>query len=79
MSFRFKLANNTIKWHTDNKNCVSIIEKGSTKLHLQTIAVKIFNLCPELSISLDVDSMENILVHINCVGTSSNIAGIRIN
>lgn len=54
MSFRFKLANNTIKWHTDNKNCVSIIEKGSTKLHLQKIAVKNFNLCPELSISLDV-------------------------
>lgn len=51
MSFRFKLANNNIKWHTDNKNCVSIIEKGSTKLHLQNIAVQIFNLCTELSIS----------------------------
>jgi len=54
VSFKNHLSNNCVKWHTDNKNCVSIVQKGSTKLHLQDLAIEIFKLCSERNISLDI-------------------------
>ncbi|CAC5424555.1 unnamed protein product [Mytilus coruscus] len=35
MSFKNSLRNKCVKWHTDNNNCVSIVQKGSTKVDLQ--------------------------------------------
>ena len=54
MSFKNILAHKCVKWHTDNQNCVSIVHKGSTKLHLQELAIQIFNLCSSLHISLEI-------------------------
>ncbi|XP_071148392.1 uncharacterized protein [Mytilus edulis] len=54
MSFINRLRNKCVKWHTDNNNCVFIVQKGSTKVHLQEIAINIFKLCSELNITLDV-------------------------
>ncbi|CAC5375034.1 unnamed protein product [Mytilus coruscus] len=31
MSFKNRLRNKCVKWHTDNNNCVSIVQKGSAK------------------------------------------------
>ena len=41
-----------IKWFSDNKNVVHIIEKGSMKIYLQDIALKIFQLCFQNNVSL---------------------------
>ena len=51
-SFISDLNNKTIKWHTDNQNCVSIISKGSTKMHLQHLAYDIFKTCSKHGITL---------------------------
>ena len=53
-SFKSKLTGHCVKWHTDNQNCISIIQKGSTKLHLQTLAMQIFVICSRYRISLDI-------------------------
>ncbi|VDI75750.1 Hypothetical predicted protein [Mytilus galloprovincialis] len=44
-SFKSVLKNSTVKWHTDNQNCVKIIDRGSTKMHLQCFAYDIFKFC----------------------------------
>ncbi|VDI69108.1 Hypothetical predicted protein [Mytilus galloprovincialis] len=44
-SFKSVLKNSTVKWHTDNQNCVKIINRGSTKMHLQCFAYDIFKFC----------------------------------
>lgn len=49
-SFKFILNNERIIWHTDNKNCEPIVKKGSTKEHLQVIALKIFQICYQFNI-----------------------------
>ncbi|CAC5402361.1 unnamed protein product [Mytilus coruscus] len=54
MSFENRLRNKCVKWHTDNNNCVSIVQKGSAKVHLQEIAINVFKLCSELNITLDI-------------------------
>ncbi|XP_063442628.1 uncharacterized protein LOC134722924 [Mytilus trossulus] len=54
MSFKNRLRNKCVKWHTDNNNCVFIVQKGSSKVHLQEIAMNIFKLCSELNITLEV-------------------------
>ncbi|CAC5388448.1 unnamed protein product [Mytilus coruscus] len=54
MSFENRLRNKCVKWHTDNNNCVSIVQKGSEKVNLQEIAINIFKLCSELNITLDI-------------------------
>lgn len=45
ISFKSVLKNSTVKWHIDNQNCVSIIHKGSKKMHLQNLAYGIFKIC----------------------------------
>ncbi|VDI41678.1 Hypothetical predicted protein [Mytilus galloprovincialis] len=54
MSFKNCLRNKCVRWHTDNNNCVFIVQKGSTEVHLQEIAMNIFKLCSKLNITLDV-------------------------
>ncbi|VDI45185.1 Hypothetical predicted protein [Mytilus galloprovincialis] len=51
-SFEPDLKCKIVKWHTDNQNCVNIINKGSTKLHLQHLAYDIFRICTRSGITL---------------------------
>lgn len=39
------LGNKHVQWFTDSKNCVSIVQNGSSKSDLQAIAISIFNIC----------------------------------
>ena len=48
-----KLANNRIKWFTDNQNVVRILQVGSRKEHLQDLAVNILKTSLEHSIRLE--------------------------
>jgi hypothetical protein len=53
-SFSGKLSGKHVLWHTDNKNCVHIVNKGSVKENLQVIALDIHSLCVKFSISLNI-------------------------
>ncbi|XP_069109284.1 LOW QUALITY PROTEIN: uncharacterized protein [Argopecten irradians] len=44
-----------VKWYTDNQNVVSIVNKGSMKADLQSIALSIFDTCVRNCISIDID------------------------
>ena len=54
-SFRNFLQQQTVIWFTDSSNTVRIVQHGSSKPHLQNIAVRIFNICFELHIELHVE------------------------
>jgi len=49
-----KLKGKTVLWHTDSKNCVSIIGKGCTNACLNEFALEIFNVCAKNAIILRV-------------------------
>ena len=49
------LKGQSIKWYSDNKAVVSILEKGSMKPDLQCIALDIFKFCKSNDISIDVE------------------------
>ena len=44
-----------VKWFTDNQNVVHIVEAGSKKQHLQSIALSIFVTCFRQGIRLDME------------------------
>ena len=44
-----------IKGFTDNINVVSIVKKGSMKRNLEDIAIKIFEICLEYKIRLEIE------------------------
>ena len=48
------LSRQTIKWYTDSKNCVSIVEKGSMKKDLHDLSMNIFELCVKNQIDIDI-------------------------
>ena len=50
-----KLAGHRVKWFTDNQNVVRIVEAGSKRKHLQSIALSIFDLCFKYGIHLDME------------------------
>ena len=50
-----KLAHCNLRWFTDNQNVVRIIQVGSRKDHLQSIAIEIFKQCFLNSIKIDVE------------------------
>lgn len=52
--FAASLSGKAVRWHTDNQNCVTIVQKGSTKPHLQSLAFNIFSKCVEFAISLSI-------------------------
>ena len=54
-SFNSFMKSNAIKLFTDNQNVCSIIQKGSMKSDLQSIALDIYTLCLRYSIQLEVD------------------------
>lgn len=49
------LSSSHIKWYTDNQATAKIVEVGSMKLELHTIALRIFKICYEHSIHLDIE------------------------
>ena len=49
------LANQRVKWYTDNQGVKSIVSKGSMKIDLQNVAYDIFKLCMRKSISLEME------------------------
>lgn len=46
--------NKDVKWFTDNQSCVKIVQSGSMKHHLQSLAYNIFKMCVEQKISIDI-------------------------
>ena len=51
-SFLKIISGLTVRWCTDNQNCVRIVEGGSTSLDLHKIALEIYELCLDNHISL---------------------------
>ena len=54
LSFADILSGKTVKWMTDNQNCVIFVEIGSMKIELQDIAFKIFRESFIRGISIDM-------------------------
>ena len=54
LTFRNVFEGKTMKWFTDNQNCVKIVKSGNMKFELQTIAKSIFSVCSQRGISIDV-------------------------
>ena len=55
VSLKTFLKGKCIKWFTDNKNVVTIVEKGSMKRDLQNIALRIFQICLASNTSLHLE------------------------
>ena len=51
-SFQNELRGQNILWYTDNQNVPIILRKGSTKMHLNKLALDIFSLALKLSVEL---------------------------
>ena len=49
------LSNQRVKWFTDNTNISSIVNKGSMKPDLQTLAMQIFNFTSTHAIHLEIE------------------------
>jgi hypothetical protein len=49
------LANQRVKWFTDNQGVVSIVSKGSMKSDLQSFAMSIYKICMINSVVLDTE------------------------
>ena len=53
-SFDVALSNSHVKWFTDNQAAAKIVEVGSMKRDLHAIAIRIFRICIERKILLDI-------------------------
>jgi hypothetical protein len=52
--FKISFQGKTIKWFTDNQNWVQIVNAGSMKEKLHSLALSIFSTCVEKGISIDI-------------------------
>jgi hypothetical protein len=52
--FPDQLYNRFVKIYSDNQNVIRILNQGSTKCPLQTIAIQFFDLCVQRSILLEI-------------------------
>lgn len=50
-----QLSGLTVKWFTDNQNVLSILSSGSSKGHLQSEALSIFNICCNHGILIEME------------------------
>ena len=70
-SFTSKLAGHRVKWFTDNQNVVRIVQVGSKRQHLQSIALSIFVACFQQGIRLDMEwiprSLNDKADYISCI------------
>lgn len=55
LSLSHELAGKRVKWFTDNKNVVSILNKGSMKEDLQNTALGVYKFCLINGILLDIE------------------------
>lgn len=55
LSLLDQLSGLTVKWFTDNQNVPRIISSGSSKGHLQSEALSIFNICCSRGISIEME------------------------
>ena len=53
-SFKDQFQGKTIKWFTNNQNCVKIVKSGSMKLELQKLSRSIYSTYVTNSISIDI-------------------------
>lgn len=51
-SFLSVVSGLTVRWCTDNQNCVRIVDGGSTKCDLQRVALDIYEICVKNQVSL---------------------------
>lgn len=61
-SFKLQFSGKSLKWYTDNQNCLRIVQAGSMKERLHSLAYSIFSICTKHSISIDIQwipRMEN--------------------
>lgn len=49
VSFQNVFTGTNLNWHTDNQNCVRIVQSGSMKEKLQVIAMSIFSVCMQIN------------------------------
>ena len=54
ISFKKEFHGKSLKWYTDNQNCIRIVQSGSMKESLHSLAFSIFSICRESSISIDI-------------------------
>ncbi|CAC5371805.1 unnamed protein product [Mytilus coruscus] len=54
MSYQHAFAGKSLKWLTDNQNCVRIVQAGSMKEKLQDKAISIFYICLQKRISINI-------------------------
>ena len=54
-SFSSQLKGKSLKWFTDNQNCVKIVGSGSMNVKLQEIALKIFKICVANGITIEIE------------------------
>ena len=52
--FKLQFSDKSLKWHTDNQNCLRIVQAGSMKEPLQSLAYSFFSICTKHSISIDI-------------------------
>ena len=57
LSFEDKFKGTSLKWHTDNQNCLTILKSSRMKDNLQSIAFSIFTLCMQECIFIDMQWM----------------------
>ena len=53
-SFSDKLNSKNVKWFTDSQNCARILQSGSFKEDLHSLAFQIYSVCASKGISLDI-------------------------
>ena len=53
LSFSTLFMGKSLKWFTDNQNCVRIVQAGSMKEDLQNLAYSIFCICKSTIYSLN--------------------------
>lgn len=53
-SFSSSLTEKSLKWFTDNQNCVHIVQAGSMKEELQKLAFSIYTICKDNNIVIDI-------------------------
>lgn len=54
LSYQKVFEGKTLKWFTDNQNCVKIVKSGSMKFELQELAKSIFSVCSQKCMSIDI-------------------------
>ena len=47
-SFKLQFSDKSLKWYTDNQNCLRIVQAGNMNEPLQSLAYSIFSICTNI-------------------------------